>query len=51
MKLHILYYKISLYVCTSNDTRLGTFMIEKIIKMNYGFSLVLDHLGRGFCEL
>jgi hypothetical protein len=29
MKLHILYYKISSYVCVSNDVRLGTFLIEK----------------------
>jgi hypothetical protein len=26
----------------SNDTRLGTFVIEKKSKINYGFLLVLD---------
>jgi hypothetical protein len=37
MRLHILDYKISFYVCTNNDTRITTF--------------VLDHLGCGFYEL
>jgi hypothetical protein len=33
----------------SNDTRLGTFEIEKNSKINYGFLLVLDWiLGVGF---
>ncbi len=47
MKLHILYYKISFYVCTNNDTRIVTFVIEK----KSSFLLVLDHLGCGFYEL
>jgi hypothetical protein len=46
MKLHILYYKISFYVCTNNDTRIETFVIEK----KSSFLLVLDHLGCGFYE-
>jgi len=33
----------------NNDTRLGTFMIEKNSKINYGFLLVLNGiLGVGF---
>jgi hypothetical protein len=33
----------------SNDIRLGTFVIEKNSKINYGFLLVLDWiLGVGF---
>jgi hypothetical protein len=33
----------------NNDTRLGTFVIEKNSKINYGFLLVLDGiLGVGF---
>jgi hypothetical protein len=47
MKLHILYYKISFYVCISNDTRIAIFVIKK--KSNS--LLVLDHLGCGFYEL
>ncbi len=47
MKLHILYFKIFFYVCTSNDTRIATFVIKK----KSSFLLVLDHLGCGFYEL
>jgi hypothetical protein len=47
MRLHILDYKISFYVCTNNDTRITTFVIEN--KSN--FLLVLDHLGCRFYEL
>ncbi len=47
MKLHILYYKFLFYVCTSNETRIATFVIEK----NSNFLLVLYHLGCGFYEL
>jgi hypothetical protein len=46
MKLHILYFLKSFYVCTSNDTRIATFVIEK----KSSFLLVLDHLGCGFYE-
>jgi hypothetical protein len=36
----------------SNDTRFGTFVIEKNSKKNHGFLLVLDWiLGTGFYEL
>ncbi len=34
-------------MCTSNDTRIATFVIEK----KSSFLLVLDHLGCGFYEL
>ncbi len=46
MKLQILYYKISFYVCTSNDTRIATFVTKK----KSSFLLVLYHLGCGFYE-
>jgi len=44
MKLHILYYNLFFMVCTSNDTRIVTFVIFK----KSSFLLVLDHLGCGF---
>jgi hypothetical protein len=47
MKLHILYYNLFFLVCTSNDTRIVTFVIFK----KSSFLLVLDHLGCGFYEL
>jgi len=50
MKLYIIYYKISLYVCIRNETRLGTFVIQKKFKINNGLILKLDHIGCGFYE-
>jgi hypothetical protein len=46
MKLQILYYKFFFYVCTSNNRRIETFVIEK----KSSFLLVLYHIGYGFYE-
>jgi len=46
MKLQTLYYKISFYVCISNNKRIATFVIKK----NSSFLLVLYHIGYGFYE-